>query len=497
MLYGKVKKPYKVLRVAIVLLLIFVVMMNATYSWFQKYLDRQLSSNGYITVSAEGLVMKPTGGEVTDEITLYEAGGVNNELMLEACSSFDGSNVFFPLSGAGDKYRYANPDEENRKYLRCEFTLASYVDTDVWISNQSFIRGAAADNVRVSIDLGNDEVKVFDGSENGSNIEVISGIEQDDTVVRAEQNSDPFNQYFYTQGAEATSANSLMTLKAGEHRKIVLTVWLEFLSVVEGSPVLNGTDDLQVNLMFTTGIKDSMVMEFVDVTFESWVCVEDEKNFSDCIEEGYIAEFKKDFENRHVFLRDTDTNIMYAMKRDRKALVVGYYKYCSWTATVPSTVRNIEFVRLDYHNGTAEAEQNDWEFWNAGSCVAKDKTISKRFSAFSGGYHGRANPNAGVWERTTLIPVYFKDVSNVETDTKMYAELSFRHYSDKVHLYMRMTYIGNGIYAVRIPTVANYVEFLQNEMGIKYPESKRNNNNLYTSNDGKTGGTWTKDSTYP
>ena len=500
---GKVKTASHYTRVVVASLLVLVTLVNITFAWIDREREGNVHPGSYISVSADGIMMETTDGVMLDTIRLED---VCEE--LTECSSIDGRNIYFPVTdpssdNAPIRFRKADVNDRNSKYMCLEFRLTSDKDTDVWISNESYILGSATDAVRVSIDFPtNSGPVVLDGSDGRptTSTYAVEYIDSDGVAYNDVQTSSALGKYFYTAYDDtdgnfiAYSDNELFSLKAGVTENVVLTVWLEGADPECDIDVYEQTD-LQINLRFTTEIKEPRILRFSDFTYESWACIKDIQNICD----GETFESFQANARRRVFMRDMETKKLYAMVCEQSSEEItspstAISDFYHWTVTVPSSVTNVEFIRLDYMDGYsigASDAESKWEFWEAGQI--KKNTAGRlylRYYALESGSKGSDNKNHGRWaNKSNIVTVYFADNRPESCDTYLGYKLHFSYYTDpnEDDVRLKMTYVGKlesgqNLYAARIPANARTNFFFeQSAHGFKYTGTRSNvNYNLFT-----------------
>lgn len=503
----------QVLRGMIALLLILAALLNITYAWLMKGQESDLGTNGFLSVTADGLIMKDLDGNVHDELPLFSK--------LSECTSTDGRNIYFPLTSDYTTFRRADANDRNTKYIELEFTLTSDDRTDVWVSNESYIFGAAADAIRLSIDCLEDDSDphVFDASEEyvfpGDNEHEINGGVIDDAIIcdgvtlHGMPDVKPLSRSFFSTGKDGASGDEqvkLMTIEPGAIKTIVVKVWLEGRDSDCNNRVYN-SGEIQIHFKFSTGIDDPKTLKFSDFTFEPWVYLTKQKNSdlfrkffvdSNDIETAY-NEFIAGCESvalRRVFLRDKITNTMYAMYRSvgTEASVGGQSVFYQWTVTVPASVTNVEFVRLNHLNGSPEER----EYWNAGSTYSDtSKLWYTRYYALTS---GTESINDGRWSnKTNVLTLYFLDNKADMSSSTFKHSLNFGYYGQH-DFTQKMTYIGKvqgvDFYAMRaFDGARNNLEIRRADGVIYYPSARSSGNNLCSWKNGNLG--WSLDSGYP
>lgn len=498
---SRAKTRWSCFRTIIAWLLVVSALMSTTYAWLENNLYNSLYTGSYITVSADGLILEENG-KTTDKVTLEDFGA-----QLTECASPDGRNFYFPLSNFDEQdnpvFRRSDANDRNSKYISVEFTLTSDKDTDVWLSNESYIIGRAANAVRVSIDFDDQtsDALILDASEYESTMtqmgkaNAYGNSAEDEEIV---QESRSYYNYFYAQTVDSGTENSstetrlaepgkkLFTLGAAEKRKITVNVWLEgwdsdCVSVCRNNCkdeahcycIPYNAEDLQINLKLTVGIRDSKVISFCDTSVETWTCIKDLFNYDDFWQ----------IDIRRVFLYDREANILYAMNRKENAETTdGVEKrFYEWYATVPKTLKKVEFVRINYRDGLGYPNEDVWEFWDAGLIVGSDNATHSRFYALGGGNTGRGSSNAGRWDPDlSVITIYFMDLAGADVrDVELEFSVQCNYYgSESVKLTMQMTHIGemsnSKLYAARVPAKAHSFKF-NIEDGTTYAAGDRSN----------------------
>lgn len=493
----KFKKASQYSRVTIAFLLVASSMVNITYAWLMNSRANSLYSQSYISVSADGIIMQGADEEITNNITVPEAAK-----NLVECTSENGRNIFFPASdpNASDPiFRKSSVSDRNTKYIAIDFTLSVDKRTNVWISNESYILGAASDAIRLSIDWGGvEEPVVLDGSLMGETetAGVLSCIRHDGTVDTVTQKSYALSEFYFNGDPEE---NKMITLEPGVSRRVTVTVWLEgFDSDCNDEMGSNpykgayGKDDLRIQLKFTAGMKDSQAIRFRDCSYETWAYIKD----------PVLNRKYKYLEDLRVFVRDTKTNVMYAMYREPLSGDSSYYQ---WTALVPDTVKNVEFVRHDYHIGMPE-ENSNLEYWFGGDIKSYRNDPLLYYHALDAGSFDRTNPNGGSWSNVDgkVMMVYFLDGKTESTATNIYFQVRTMYANGDAEAFkVKMTHVrseeGNGqLYAARIFTAAtSSFSFEQIAYGIKTdPIGRGSSRNLYTLNADGTG-VWSTNAAYP
>lgn len=501
---GKVKTASHYTRVVVASLLVLVTLVNITFAWIDREREGVVYPGSYISVSADGIMMENTEG-VTDKITIED---VCQE--LTECSSMDGKNIYFPVTDPSSdngvvRYRKADANDQNTKYISLEFVLFSDKNTDVWISNESYILGSATDAIRVSIDLQSSGSRpiVLDGSDGRptTSTYAVEYIDADGYAHSEMQTSSALGRYFFTATDDKNgyfieaADNELFSLKAGVAETVVVTVWLEGADPECRIGAYDQTD-LQINLRFTTGVKDPRVLKFSDFTYESWATIRDVRNV--CDDETF--ESFQASARRRVFVRDTVTKKLYAMVCEQSSEdIVDPYDAMSdfyhWTVTVPSSVTTVEFIRLDYKDGYSigyPGAESNWEFWEVGKTNIENSSGRRylRFYALEGGSKGADNRNLGRWSnRTDIVTVYFVDNRPESCETRMGFDIEYPYYTrpEDESVSMKMTYVGRtedgkNVYAARIPAVTDSeFDFVQSAHGARYTGIRRYDTyNLFT-----------------
>lgn len=537
------KKCENSFRAVLALLLILSTILNITFAWLQNKKKNTLKTGDYITVSADGLSIATSDGVETKEINIKDFCEE-----LTECTSPDGKNIYFPLSDDRQTFRLANANDANSKYIYIEFSITSDKDTDVWISNESYIWGRAADAIRMSIVLDDGTAPIIlDSSEikidktlsempdynspNKTSVPNLNVGTTGEVEMNGKKNQESYSlsRFFYTANEDNVDADGkvtnitadkqIMHLNSTEPQKVVMIVWLEGEDVdckntcekgcPQGECECNVYDqgDLQINLKFTAGIKDPRMIKFSDATYESWNLFWAEKMEAQGKQPIYRNSSYEKLHDRRVFLRDKSTGTLYAMERTvMNETLSGITKpIYRWTVIVPGTVDNVEFVRLNHRLGVRAGEsgqEDEWELWDAGLLKGRNSTTYWRYYATSAHYKKGEASNLGFWSTVTnIITVYLRDYTNPEKcDTTVRFSAQYGYYGAKDKLYsMPMEYVttlasGAHIYAARIPyTAVNDFVFVQNGYTHTPEEVRGSSENLFSTNTSS----WTSNSNFP
>ena len=552
-------------RSVLSIILILSLLLTASYAWLpDNPRKNSIDSKGYIAVSADGLIMETIDKNIVDTIVVYDADN-DSELKLAECTSFDGQNFYFPKTyhenGEPATFRSADFSDRNTNYLQYEFLITSDKDTDVWLSNESYILGHAADAIRISLAFADesssngapanvDAVKILDGSEESVTDTHLMCLDDEGRVidcpddVRPVQTSNSLSSFYFAadeDGNAVLEGRELFSLKSGETKRVTMTVWLEgwdsdctydcisncetncdreYDPDGEYNPEVDcicrvyDKSDLQINLKFTIGMDKYQVLKFSDASYGSWLDLKKDVLNSEIFSEN--IEYYQNLSKRRVFVRDRSTGTLYAMVRGKKfedTSNTTQQMVYHWTATVPSSVSNVEFIRLNHHNGihlddlddaNSDDIWDDIEIWRAGALKGNNSNIYRRFYALDVQNRGNSDTNIGRWsDKTGMATYFFLDTVNKgqsKTTTTITVSLSFGYYpsTDKTTT-CEMEYVttldsGVNVYAARIPNAAtarNAIVIKQGSKTYNCP-SRTTKQNVYTSNVG-----WSADSDYP
>ena len=380
------KKAGLLYKSTVAFFLIFSLIIGTTFAWFMDNRSSRVSED-YITIAAdEGLRMQYGNNMLLSEPIQIDS--VAN--MLSECSSLDGRDIFFPTSNYADGssltsgcetgdllFRSAGVNDKNTNYISIDFTLTTDSDTGVWISNESYISGAASEAVRVSLDKNDGtEPLVFDTTETGRayNHNVVSNIDSSGAVTNlAEQTPLALGDYYYGNVKD----NVLFYMDAGEKLDMTMTIWLEGADDDCTSAVYD-KNDLAIHIKFATGVNDAKLITFVDETYEKWIAGSE----------------------KFMYVQDKDSLAFYEMIPSRNL-----EKDHTWTVYLPKTVADIQFIQ----KAPKERDESFWEVWDAGRI--KDENTGEYMAGSI--YKALGEPDAfsldcGIWkDNLEPIPIYF------------------------------------------------------------------------------------------
>jgi hypothetical protein len=478
------KKVSLLYKSAVAIFLLFSLIIGSSYAWFMDDRSSRVSED-YITIAAdEGLRMQYNDNKLLSEPIQIDS--IANK--LSECSSIDGRDIFFPTSDFADGksltsgfetedllFRSAGVNDKNTNYISIDFTLTTDSDTGVWISNESYISGAASEAIRLSLDK-NDGTKplVFDTTETGRAYEhnVVSNINNSGVVTKlAEQIPLALGDYYYGNVDE----NVLFYIRAGEKLDMTMTVWLEGADDDCASSAYDKSD-LAIHIKFATGVNDAKLITFVDETYEKWIAADD---------------------NKYMYVKDKDSSAFYEMIPSRDL-----ENDHTWSVYLPKTVENIQFVQ----KVPKERNESFWKIWDGGKIKDSSGNYKKGSIYKALGEPDSISTTCGIWkDNLEPITVYFVNQTgndwSLDGKTEIYMNYGFTD-DNGVSQYFtyKMTYLEDeNRYAATISARAkfnyNFYKYVDGERVDIWSDSRSNNNqNIYTATAESTGTSGTKGS---
>lgn len=372
-------KTMSILKFVLTLLLLASLLVGGTYAWFVTRLTSSVESD-YITVSADAGLKLSYGEdfETQGEIIIQKQAP---DAVLSECSSVDGRNIFFPISDYSKSskadgefvddvttddliFREATANDKNKKYISFDFEIYAASSSDIWLSNRSYISGAAADAVRISFDLHNGETPIVLDNTPATYKNTNNAVETINTggqmLTTAEQTPLAIGDYVNN----GTNKTPLFTLDADAEMIVTMTIWLEGTDPDCTDAVLS-QEDLKINIEFSTVVEDLNSVSFIDYTLEQWA----------------------DDDECKLFVQDANNKDMqYIMTQSEPGSRI-------WTIDLPTNVESVNFIR---RHPTDQSIDN-WNIWEAGA-VGNCRT----YNAFG---HG-----AGIWlDGLTADTIYLFD----------------------------------------------------------------------------------------
>jgi len=393
-------KLNKLIYPIVVLSLIVLLSLAATYSWLSNTKKATMNSaDKYITIDADAGLEMNYGDEDMNESTININNVVKEGFALYECSSVDGKNIFFPLSGynsvkqdvsdgefvsnANTKdflFRPATVNDKNSKYISVDLSLLAKTDTPIWLSNDSYIEDTTdqdndpdtnigiADAIRIAFieNEPNGKTVIFDNSTQGYG-EEYTGINK---IARSETDNDDGSDVkigavtstlkyecnsieSYTFDAN-NGENALFELKAGVEKKITVNIWLEGTDL-QCTDSIAGLEDLDIFIKFSTTSEDLKPYYFIDHTLEQWV------DDDDC----------------YVFAIDATGKMQPMRKSDN------YETDHTWIVELAGSKKPVQFAR--YNPELQENSPQEWNIWESG-----DPGSCTTYNAFA--------HNTGIWD---------------------------------------------------------------------------------------------------
>lgn len=347
----------------VALTLMLMMLITASHAWMSNRLTSQMqNTEEYITIDADAGLEMNYGDQDSSDGSININNVVSSDFKLTECSSADGKNIFFPLSEyqeiratnspeedpdaptdnpdgdfvdkAGTKdfiYRKATANDKNTKYISIDLSLKSKDPTEVYLSNDSYIRGNAAKAIRVAFieNVPGGKSTVFD---NG-----VQNFGDTNWAIQAYKNNSPtLTKCEAETFAGYAFRTPLLTLNANEERFITVNIWLEGTDKDCTDSVAN-LSDLDIYIKFSTSVQEQESYKFVDHTLEKWV----------------------DDDECYVFIIDTEGNRIDMRKSEN------YETDYTWLVELPETTQIAQFVRYNPVISSDEPEQ--WNYWNAGA----------------------------------------------------------------------------------------------------------------------------------
>ncbi len=384
----------KLIYPIVVLSLILLLSLTATYTWLSNSLSAKVTASDnkqYITIDADAGLEMNYGDEDMNQGTININNVVKDGFALYECSSVDGKNLFFPLSGynfvksnalADDAdgelvnsaktkdflYRPSTVNDKNTKYISVDLSLLAKSDTPIWLSADSKISGTIADSIRIAFveNEPNGKTVIFDNSAQGYG-ERYTGIGS--IITKETVNADGSINIIGAVNSTSTYTcnsiqaytsdhedNPLFTLKAGVEKKITVNIWLEGTDAqCTYDKLTNIKDLLDIYIKFSTSTEDKKPYYFIDHTLEQWV------DDDDC----------------YVFAFDQSGNEHPMRKSDN------YETDHTWIVEMNASKKPVQFARYNPDNQTDKPQEwNIWESGDSGSCTT--------YNAFA--------HNTGIWD---------------------------------------------------------------------------------------------------
>ncbi|MGN1051473.1 MAG: hypothetical protein ACI4QE_04155, partial [Acutalibacteraceae bacterium] len=524
------------------LVLIISLLTVGTYSWMENR-TVDTANNGNITLSVDpGL--NATWGENKKgsiEISNFE---------LREVSSVDGRNVYVPddsffntsnTSSGGTnvttdelRFREAVPADvyngvsgaySDTRYVALDVNISSPSETKVFLSANSIISGLGKDFIRVSIDPNDGSAPlVFSQNANtGMNVmcKAVKEIDSSDgkATATATQTACSFSDYTFVAN------KPIFTLKAGEVKKVTVTIWLEGTSNIGemGNSTISSSydfgdfpdtiteDDLSVNLIFTTEKDYTNTIYVYDRTLGSWLGAENNAVF--VFDASTYDENKSCVENSYWQLNKVE---------DKDNL---------WVVNLPQNVTKIIIQRFNLQEALGESSKAVYNAWgwtgeyaleipgaqdlrDNGSEVQRKNGITRTYNIlgnYSYNIAGLQSYQAGLWGEfndSNFDTIYLFDQSmpdgyadvrgyfNKNTRTPFVSmKVSYSAYGESFNVdltyQMYLNYVQTRLYRMVVPVDGTGISALEGETVLTssniseqyfYPVSIYNSDSTITTN---------------
>lgn len=251
------------------LILVTLILVSTTVCWFVMK---------SATMDTGGLQLKASNGLLINGLDDDGAIHITNNTDLIPATSVDGQNLYFPADGTFSSnteemtFRKANAGDRNIRYIQLDFDVtAESNNTSVYVDPSSYVylgdgtdaeRTAAAEPLRVAImyeGIGTNGI-VFNPYRAKTIAKTVRETDNSSgyAIEYMEQVCHVFSEYSYE------ADNPILTLKAGEKKRMSVIVWLE------------GTDDkcddnivgkkISLDIKFNTSWDKTQTIKLIDGT---------------------------------------------------------------------------------------------------------------------------------------------------------------------------------------------------------------------------------------
>ena len=380
-------KLNKLIYPIVVLSLIVLLSLAATYSWLNNTKKATLASSAdkYITIDADAGLEMNYGDEAMNQGKIDINKVVKEGFVFHECTSYDGRTIFFPLSeynrvdkdADGDfatekedspaaqtidfLYRPATAKDKNTKYISIDLSLTTKSDVDIYLSHDTRFK-LTQDDTESEIAKAI-RIAFIENEPNGKTVVFDNGIqairEEYRPVAAIDSNGRPTSVSPITANAISDynfGRNALFKLKAGVEKKITINIWLEGTDVNCTDEIANIEGNLlDVYIKFTTTSEEMNTYYFVDHTLEKWI------DHEECVV------FAIDENGTKQTMRKSDT-----YETDHK-----------WIVEFAGNLKPVQFAR--YNPKLYENTPQEWNVFEAG-----DPGSCKTFNAYA--------HNTGIWD---------------------------------------------------------------------------------------------------